>query len=61
MDRYVTQTQDKTIISSNHNTKINKSVCLFDQIDGLVQDCSNSIANALEFLQFCTKPPRYTV
>ena len=25
-------------------------------IDGLVQDCSNSIANALELLQFCTKP-----
>ena len=26
-------------------------------IDGLVQDCSNSIANALELLQSCTKPP----
>ena len=25
-------------------------------IDSLVQDCSNSIANALELLQFCTKP-----
>ena len=25
-------------------------------IDGLVQDCSNSISNALELLQFCTKP-----
>ena len=25
-------------------------------IDGLVQDCSNSTANALELLQFCTKP-----
>ena len=24
--------------------------------DGLVQDCSNSIANALELLQSCTKP-----
>ena len=23
--------------------------------DSLVQDCSNSIANALELLQFCTK------
>ena len=23
-------------------------------IDGLVQDCSNSIANALELLQSCT-------
>ena len=25
-------------------------------IDGLVQDCSISIANALELLQSCTKP-----
>ena len=25
-------------------------------IDGLVQDCSNSSANALELLQSCTKP-----
>ena len=25
-------------------------------IDGLVQDCSISIANALEILQYCTKP-----
>ena len=24
---------------------------------GLVEDCSTSIANALGFLQFCTKPP----
>ena len=30
------------------------------QIDGLVQDCSNSIANALELLQSCTKPSKYT-
>ena len=28
-------------------------------IGGLVQDCSNSIANALELLQSCTKPPIY--
>ena len=27
-----------------------------EHFDGLVQDCSNSIANALELLQFCTKP-----
>ena len=26
-------------------------------IDDLVQDCSSSIANALEILQSCTKPP----
>ena len=25
-------------------------------IDSLVQDCSNSIADALELLQSCTKP-----
>ena len=25
-------------------------------IDGLVQDCGNSIANALELLHFCSKP-----
>ena len=28
-------------------------------IDGLVQDCCNSIANALELLQSCTKPSIY--
>ena len=27
-----------------------------EYIDGLVQDCSNSIADALELLQSCTKP-----
>ena len=29
-------------------------------IDGLLQDCSNSIANALELLQSCTKPSMCT-
>ena len=29
------------------------------QIDGLVQDCSNSIATALELLQSCTKSSRW--
>ena len=29
------------------------------QINGLVQDCSISIANALEIMQSCTKPLRY--
>ena len=28
-------------------------------IDGLVQDCSNSSALAMELLQFCTKPSTY--
>ena len=30
-----------------------------DEVDGLVQDCSNSIANALELLQSCTKPSKW--
>ena len=30
-------------------------------IDGLVQDCSNSIANALELLQSYTKPSIYAL
>ena len=30
------------------------------QIDGSVQNCSSSIANALELLQSCTKPSKYT-
>ena len=29
------------------------------QIDGLVQDCSNSSALAMEWLQSCTKPSRW--
>ena len=28
-------------------------------MDGLVEDCSNSIANTLELLQFCSKPYIY--
>ena len=38
------------------------SVCVTESsekqnhVDGFVQDCSNSIANALEILQSCTKP-----
>ena len=31
-------------------------ILLHVRIDGLVQDCSNSIADALELLQSCTKP-----
>ena len=34
---------------------------LMTYIDGLVQDCSNSIANALELLQSCTKPYIYAL
>ena len=31
-------------------------VKMLDKIDGLVQDCSNSSALAMELLQSCTKP-----
>ena len=30
-----------------------------NQIDGLVQDCSNSSALAMELMQSCTKPSKY--
>ena len=30
-----------------------------DDIDGLVEDCSNSSALAMELLQSCTKPPTW--
>ena len=32
-----------------------------DYTNGLVQDCSNSLANALELLQSRTKPTYYMV
>ena len=35
-------------------------VCMH-YINGLVQDCSNSLANALELLQSCTKPLTYQI
>ena len=35
---------------------LDKSLYPKKYIDGLVQDCSNSIANALELLQSCTNP-----
>ena len=38
---------------------INSSELQQAHIDGLVQDCSNSIANALELLQSCAKPSIY--
>ena len=36
------------------------TICSSLYIDGLVQDCSNSIANALELLQSCTKPSMHS-
>ena len=53
-------------ISKTNKTNIYCTVCSIacwgwhqrkHHIDGLVQDCNNSIANALELLQSCTKPP----
>ena len=38
-----------------------KFVQIWYHIDGLVQDCSNSIPNALESLQSCTKPLIYDI
>ena len=35
---------------------MNVEICVSGDVDGLAQDCSNSIANALELLQSCTKP-----
>ena len=51
-------------IYDHYKTNHNKTVCMIFrmycisiiQIDGFVHDCSNSIANALELLQSCTKP-----
>ena len=37
------------------NTKLSFDIFFHKYTDGLVQDCSNSIANALELLQSCTK------
>ena len=34
-------------------------LCFVVDIDDLMQDCSNSIANALELLESCTKPSIY--
>ena len=34
---------------------------IYAYIDGLVQDCSNSSALAMELLQSCTKPSIYAI
>ena len=39
-----------------HRDNLRPNRLNLNDIDGLVQDCSNSIANALELLQSCTKP-----
>ena len=45
-----------SIIQSYYDKIWMSSIDFHCNIDGLVQDCSNSIANALELLQSCTKP-----
>ena len=37
------------------------AACSQHEMNGLVQDCSNSITNALELLQSCTKPSKYSL
>ena len=39
-----------------HIEKSIRSACYQEHFEGLVQDCSNSIAKALELLQSCAKP-----
>ena len=39
-----------------NNLSFDGQDCDVHDIDGLVQDCRNPIANALELLQSCTKP-----
>ena len=39
-----------------HMLLINQATLSKVYIDGLVQDCSNSSALAMELLQFCIKP-----
>ena len=48
------------LFDRTHNT-LNELVYIYvhDDIDGLVQDCSISIANVLDILQSCTKSSTY--
>ena len=58
----VTEHAKKTnSLKSNKTSRWSISRLLSSKVyfDGLVQDCSISIANALEILQFCTKPSIY--
>ena len=51
----VDQNKNRRNISWKHHVAIHEE----GYVDGLVQDCSNSIANALELLQSCTKSSMY--
>ena len=52
---------DRRYRNSDESANQLAQVCTIIHINGLVQDCSNSIANALELLQSCTKPSIYFV
>ena len=43
-------------LGANLESSLNMLLFKMDDIDGLVQDCSNSTASALELLQSLTKP-----
>ena len=50
-----------TTSNTTNDDKVGLMMILgFSYINGLVQDCSNSIANALELLQSCAKASIYT-
>ena len=42
--------------ANGHNTEMQQG-----HVNGLVQDCSNSVVNALELLQSCTKPSMLSI
>ena len=42
------------VSAASSKVLIDEDILVCGQIDGLVQDCSNSIANALELLLSCT-------
>ena len=52
---FLTMTSVKYELVKNAPYKWSKNNCVMMWI-GLVQDCSNSFADALELLQSCTKP-----
>ena len=58
--RYQSSLRTGIMSLKNFTKKIGFRLCLSNYtenyIDGLMQDCSNSIANAMELLQSCTRP-----
>ena len=60
--KYLSIIIDQSNVSKPENRfTIDIFITIQHYIDGLAQDCSNSIANALELLQSCTKPSRWNV